>query len=212
MRARNIKPGFFKNPDLADAGPAVQLLFAGLWCMADKEGRLKDSPRIIKAEIFPYYDMDVNGGLTVLERIGLLRRYVTDGVPVIEVTNFKKHQSPHHTEKSSELPAFRCLTVNSPKSNGGNPSDSLIPDSLIPDSQNPDSKNGAPEEWTFVGKIPAPEKLLPPDLLAITRIFEHWKTVHRHPNAKLDPKRMTLLRQRLAEYSEADLCQSISGY
>ncbi len=79
------------------------------------------------------------------------------------------------------------------------------------DSETP-RKARAAEEWNFVGKVPPREKMLPPDLLAITRVFEHWKTVHRHPNAKLDPKRMTLLRQRLAEYSEADLCQSISGY
>ena len=68
MRARNIKPGFFKNPDLADAGPAAQLLCVGLWCMADKEGRLKDQPRVIKAEVFPYYEIDINRELTVIQR------------------------------------------------------------------------------------------------------------------------------------------------
>lgn len=148
-RARNIKPGFFKNYDLADQGPIVQLLFAGLWCLADKEGRLKDQPRFIKAEIFPYYECDVNGELTKLERLGFVRRYVASGMGVIEILNFKKHQSPHHTEKESTLPAFAgvsaCiekapeingeLTVNPPKQDGGNPPDSLIPDSLIPDSR-----------------------------------------------------------------------------
>jgi len=153
MRARNIKPKFFKNPDLADAGPIAQLLFAGLWCMADKEGRLKDQPRVIKAEVFPYYDADVNGELTVIERLGLIRRYVTSGIAVLEVMNFKKHQSPHHTEKPSDLPAYVAekpkkptprvihgeAPVNPPLDDGGNPSDSLIPDSLIPDSLIPDS-------------------------------------------------------------------------
>lgn len=148
MRARNLKPGFFKNPELADAGPVAQLLFAGLWLMADKEGRLKDQPRVIKAELFPYYDVDVNGELTVIERLGHIHRYVTDGIAVIEVCNFKKHQSPHHTERASELPPCKCektcipsvheingeVTVNLPLDDGGNPSDSLIPSSLIPDS------------------------------------------------------------------------------
>ena len=106
MRARNIKPGFFKNPDLADAGPAAQLLCIGLWCMADKEGRLKDQPRVIKAEVFPYYEIDVNRELTVIQRLGHIRRYEVGGIKVIEVVNFRKHQSPHHTERGSELPAY----------------------------------------------------------------------------------------------------------
>ena len=151
MRSRNIKPGFFKNCDLADAGPHTQLLFAGLWCLADCEGRLEDKPRVIKAELFPYYDCDVNGELTVLQRLGFIQRYSTGAQALIQITNFHKHQSPHHTEKKSELPAYdaatHCLTtpreingeatVSSRKSDGGNPPDSLIPDSLVPI---PDSK------------------------------------------------------------------------
>lgn len=157
-RARNIKPGFFKNYDLADAGPYAQLLFSGLWCMADKEGRMEDKPRLIKAEIFPYYDVDVNGELTKLERLGFICRYQVGGMALIEVANFKEHQSPHHTERASNLPGRSDhshadhneikaptfngeLTVNPQKLDGGNPPDSLIhrfTDSLIPDSPIPD--------------------------------------------------------------------------
>lgn len=149
-RARNIKPGFFKNYELADQGPYAQILFAGLWCLADREGRLEDKPRLIKAELFPYYECDVNGELTKLERLKLISRYVVGGVSIIQVSNFKKHQTPHNTEKASILPAFNGeeqspvtvseqstdLTVDSRKSNGGNPPDSLIPDSLNTDTGN----------------------------------------------------------------------------
>jgi len=142
-RARNIKPNFYKNYELADCGAYAQLLFSGLWCLADREGLLEDKPRFIKAEIFPYYDVDINGELTKLQRLKFIDRYTENGIDVIEIVNFKKHQSPHHTEKKSELPnrsASACklkensLTVTSPLLNGENPPDSLIPDSLIPDS------------------------------------------------------------------------------
>lgn len=181
-RARNIKPGFFKNYDLADIGPYAQLLFAGLWCLADKEGRLKDQPRFIKAEVFPYYDVDVNGELTKLERLAFIERYEVDGQALIQVLNFVEHQSPHHTEKASTLPARSDrshekpheinkvqvngdVTVNSQKGNGGNPPDSLIPDSLIhrftdsglSDSPIPDSKPFAPT------KVDAPKKKVEPE-------------------------------------------------
>ena len=162
-RARNIKPGFFKNYLLADLGPCCQILFAGLWCLADREGRLEDKPRLIKAELFPYYDFDVNGGLTELERCNFVKRYTVNGESFIEVQNFKKHQSPHGTEKASVIPEpkdddsrnhcsattpenHRCLTVDSPKHNDGNRPDSLIhrfSDSLIPDSGFTDSPPAA---------------------------------------------------------------------
>lgn len=165
-RARNIKPGFFKNYDLADAGPQVQLLFAGLWCLADREGRLEDKPRFIKVEIFPYYDFDVNGGLTELERLKFICRYRVDDMAIIQVLNFKKHQSPHKTEKASALPTMEfsakesnsktssCVdngepTVISPLDNDGNPPDSLIhrlTDSLIPEEKEVADAPCLPEE------------------------------------------------------------------
>ena len=52
-RARNIKPGFFKNELLAEMPPETRLLFMGLWCLADREGRFEDRPKKIKMELFP---------------------------------------------------------------------------------------------------------------------------------------------------------------
>lgn len=163
MRARNIKPGFFKNAELADAGLSVRLLFIGLWCMADREGRLKDKPRVIKAEIFPYDrddEVDVDAGLNTLERLGLIHRYSTgadsvDASCIISISSFKKHQSPHHTEKASVLPA----PVKSRLRNGEYPSDSLIPDSLNHESLIPVHATVHPEKIaTNVASGPGPEK------------------------------------------------------
>lgn len=48
---------------------------------------------------------------------------------------------------------------------------------------------------------------------SIERIFRHWQQVHHHPHAKLDEKRRKVIRRALElGYSEADLCQAISGY
>ena len=46
----------------------------------------------------------------------------------------------------------------------------------------------------------------------IDRVFDHWRTAHGHPRAKLDAKRRKVIRGRLKEYTEADLCQAITGY
>jgi hypothetical protein len=167
-RARNIKPSFFTNELLGTEDPMVSLTFAGLWCLADKEGILEDRPLRIKAELFPYREnLDVNGYLTVLQRLGFIHRYVVNGVGYLQVINFEKHQCPHHTEKSKKHPKYhdvKDLTVKSPLSNGEKQvptrSDSLIPDSLIPNSLIEDSlmQGSLPAEEGGTEKIPRPSQ------------------------------------------------------
>lgn len=139
-RSRNIKPGFFKNELLGTADPLLSLLFASLWCLADRDGRLEDRPLRIKAETFPYRDAVVIDALLAdLERLGFITRYQVDGLRLIQVNEFHKHQNPHHTERASQLPGIELatLTVKPPPAigepTGGKRSDSLIPDSPIPD-------------------------------------------------------------------------------
>jgi len=138
MRSRNIKPAFFKNEDLSECEPLARILFIGLWCYADREGRFEWRPKKIKAEILPYDNIDINGYLTVLTQLDFIQKYNVNGKTYGRITKFKRHQHPHHTEKESELPDITkaCeIPVKQPLSNGDNPSDSLIPDSLIPDSK-----------------------------------------------------------------------------
>lgn len=143
-RARNIKPSFFKNELLGEGDPLLGLLFISLWTLADKAGRLEDRPLRIKAETFPYREnIDINGYLTQLLSLGFIDRYkaVCEGkeLAIIEIVNFTKHQTPHSTEKTSELP---CKPIDKPIT--------LINESaavnghinvLIPDSSNTDSSN-----------------------------------------------------------------------
>lgn len=106
MRARNIKPDLFKDEDLGECSIPARLLFAGLWCLGDREGRLRDRPKWIKAELFPYDSIEVDPLLNELAEAGVIKRYEVGGVKVIWCVNFKKHQKPHVKEKASELPAF----------------------------------------------------------------------------------------------------------
>ena len=105
MRARLLKPGFFRNEVLADVPFEGRLLFQGLWCLADREGRLEDRHKRIKADLFPYDDVDVDALLGTLAGCGFIRRYVVDGAGYIQVTNFGRHQNPHPHEPSGDIPA-----------------------------------------------------------------------------------------------------------
>ena len=103
-RARNIKPGFFRNADLLDLAFETRLLFIGLWTLADREGRLEDRPKQIKLEIFPCDNVDVEACLSSLAEIGAITRYAHDSKRCIQITNFTKHQNPHKAEQPSLLP------------------------------------------------------------------------------------------------------------
>ena len=104
-RARNIKPGFFTNDILADCDPLARLLFIGLWCMADREGRLEDRPKKIKAEVLPYDTANIDKLLSQLIERGFLIRYSVDGAQYLQINKFTKHQNPHMKEAESTIPA-----------------------------------------------------------------------------------------------------------
>ena len=138
-RARNIKPSFFANEDLVELPFEARLLFIGLWTLADREGRLEDRPKRIKMAIFPADNVDVDACLEGLREGGFITRYEVDGIKIIQVVNFNKHQNPHVKEAASTLPAqyeHGASTVQAQCEHGASPADSLllIPDSLIPES------------------------------------------------------------------------------
>ncbi len=107
-RTRSIKPGFFDNEVLGGLPPLTRLLFIGLWCIADREGRLEDRPKRIKKTLLGYDDVstsEVSEMLQALHDTGFIIRYTVDGEEYIQVVNFAKHQNPHVKEKPSEIPA-----------------------------------------------------------------------------------------------------------
>lgn len=165
MRARNLKPSFFANEILGSLHPLARLLFQGLWCEADCEGRLEDRPLRLKSQILPYDQCDVECLLNDLSDGGFIVRYKVDNDRYIQVINFKKHQNPHVNEKKkgSEIPAPEesdTSTVQAPDLHqtctrlvGRNP-DSLflIPDSGIP---LPDSGILIPEGDSYESLAPS---------------------------------------------------------
>ena len=121
-RTRNLKPAFFKNEDLAECDPVVRLLFAGLWTLADREGRLEYRPKRIRAELFPYDNVDVAGMLDQLAARSFIRFYEVDGQKYLEIPTFLQHQHPHHSEKPScPPPPQRGAARNFPDNTGSTP-------------------------------------------------------------------------------------------
>lgn len=114
MKSRIIDPLFFKDEFIGELEPLAMVTFIGLWCLADREGRLEDRPKWINAELFPYSNVitcdDIERQLNTLSTIHpFIQRYTVDGKRFIQITNFSKHQHVHPHERRSIIP--KCTDV-----------------------------------------------------------------------------------------------------
>jgi hypothetical protein len=197
MRARSIKPGFYKNEELAECGFPARLLFPGLWMMADREGKLEYRPKRIKGEIFPFDDADVAALIQELEAHGLVKKYSAGGATYLWIVKFMEHQRPHHNEQPSIIPNYinpdeaLATKVESAFDQGPNHF-ALNPSSLTPESQKaeiqerarpflgePKAKTKAPAAFEF--EIPGGE---------IVRLSEKgvkdWEEAYRYLDVRAE--------------------------
>lgn len=168
-RSRTIKPAFFVNESLVELPFSTRLLFIALWTQADREGCLEDRPKRIKMAAFPADDVDVEAALDELCGAGFLDRYEADGLSVIQIANFTKHQRPHPREAESVLPAkpeqSEGNTKATPRHDQGSAKEVAFPSShptTLQSSHPSMSTSRFADFWSTyprkVGKKPAREK------------------------------------------------------
>src|SRR4030067_1804974 len=144
-RARNIKPSFFQDDKLGELDPLSRLAFIGMWTVADFKGCIEFRPRMMKVQLLPYDECDIDVIVSNLEKARFIRYYSVQGKRYIKIVNFEKHQNPHKNEKEagSDLPDHQeNYNENSvleeigtkPDLIGTDRADSLFP---LPDSLNP---------------------------------------------------------------------------
>ncbi|WP_302789912.1 hypothetical protein [Hafnia paralvei] len=153
-RSRNIKPGFFTNDELAECSPYARLLFAGLWTIADKEGRLDDRPKKIKALVLPFDSVDCDELLSQLHAKNFITRYTVEGNGYIQINNWKKHQNPHCKEADSDIPE--------PKSNDDKQKEEQVKPDAVPvqvvDTQTQPIENIEAPEQHHANTVREPEQ------------------------------------------------------
>jgi hypothetical protein len=108
MRIRTIKPEFFHHEGLFEAELETKLplrvAFAGLWCIADREGRFKWEPRRIGVQVLPYDGVDFSRVLDALTTRGFVLRYRVGDACFGWIPSFLKHQVINNRESESVLP------------------------------------------------------------------------------------------------------------
>jgi hypothetical protein len=108
MRIRTIKPEFFHHEGLFEAEMETKLplrvAFAGLWCIADREGRFKWEPRRIGVQVLPYDGVDFSRVLDALTTRGFVLKYRVGDACFGWIPSFLKHQVINNRESESVLP------------------------------------------------------------------------------------------------------------
>lgn len=198
-RARNIKPTFFTDDELGEIAPLGRLLFQGLWCHADRAGRLEERPKRFKPEILPYDDCDIPALLAALERGRFIIRYECGGKRYIQIRQFAKHQNPHSKEAASTIPAPDspgAVTMQEPE----------VPEraGLIVDSGFPQPDSGFPPPKPTPDRTPAPrvneQSAAAPPRGVEAAVWEAWvRQKGKTQTAEAD----RLQRKHLGEWSAA---------
>lgn len=100
-RIRTVKPEFFTSEDIVALSPHARLLYIGLWCEADREGRLQWKPNTLKLRYLPSDDCDIGQLADELLARGLVVLY---GPGHAFIPKFNEHQHINPREAASKLP------------------------------------------------------------------------------------------------------------
>lgn len=108
-RIRTIKPEFFRHVELFEAekasGLPLRIAFAGLWTVADREGRFRWRPRVLVLDILPFDEVDFGAVLDALAEHGFIVRYQVGGETFGCIPTFGEHQYVNQREPASTIPA-----------------------------------------------------------------------------------------------------------
>ena len=109
-RRRMIDPEIWFNEKFAKLPDPARLLFIGIFSNADDDGRLRASPKYLKAHIFPYDDdkgtREIKQFRDLCVKLGLITIYSVNGSEYLELPGWLEHQQIRKDRyKPSALPS-----------------------------------------------------------------------------------------------------------
>ena len=91
-RKRMVDPEFWLDEDITALGFECRLFYIGTWNFADDYGVVEDSAKKLKAQVFPYDDVDVQKIIDKLVKLGKLVRFDAEGKQWLYIRKFLKYQ------------------------------------------------------------------------------------------------------------------------
>lgn len=218
-RIRTIKPEFWTSEQVLSCSLLARLIFIGMWNFCDDHGVHPASYIRIKAEVFPTDSCtinDVKNWINELIHNNLLREYVAGEEKFWLVTGWNKHQRIDRPTYRHPMPEsdLKRIEDNSTITQEQLEESSLINLTLL-DEASTTERNGKErigEDINICEVQTSPVDVSEPNSNISKEIFEYWKTIMRHPRAKLDSKRKRVITNALKlGYTPSDLKQAIDG-
>ena len=103
MKIRSVRPEFFADPTMAELSHAARLLYVGLWCIADDDGRGEWLPKQIDGQVFPLESVDIHALLEQLVSSARVVRYTDGNRQYFYIPTFTEYQRPNR-KYDSKLP------------------------------------------------------------------------------------------------------------
>ena len=105
---RMISSSTWKDEFVGEMDFFQRCLWIGLFSScADDQGRLLDNPILIRAELFPYDDIQaeqIESGLAIFESHGKILRYIIKGKKYIQLLRWWENQNPRWASRSKFPP------------------------------------------------------------------------------------------------------------
>jgi hypothetical protein len=209
-RIRTIKPSLWTDEALAECAPIARLLFIASLNFADDNGNLERSARQLKAQAFPYDNVDCEPMIAELVRAGLLIEYEVGDRKYLHIKGFLAHQRIDKPGKSP-LPVYEPSAIpRQPVPEHSTNDRRTVQESSasVPAVREGNGREGKGQDSPLRGAPVRPRR----DSAARQRVFDHWRKAWNHPGAKLLAKRSRVIDAALQGYDEAELCRSIDGY
>lgn len=99
-RIRTIKPDFFTSEDITELSTLARLLYIGLWCEADREGRMVWKPKTFKTRYLPNDQCNI---FEIAQELLERKLVVEYGDGLAYIPTFKDHQHVNPREALSAL-------------------------------------------------------------------------------------------------------------
>lgn len=122
-RIRTIKPDFWTDERVGECSVSARLLFIACWNFSDDHGGLDRSAKQLKAQAFPYDNVDCEPLVLELLKVGLLIEYEVSGKKYLHIKGFRLHQKVEKPAKP-RIPLYehsgRSRVVVGEESHGSN--------------------------------------------------------------------------------------------
>jgi hypothetical protein len=120
-RIRSVHPGLATDEAYMSMSLAAKAAWPLLWTECDDQGVFEWKPIVLKARIFPADNVDFEGILTEIEKLGCITRYSVEGKSYGLVRNFLRFQRPKKPKAVHPLPDSSPPVPHQFPTGGGNP-------------------------------------------------------------------------------------------